>query len=1104
MADQLPTYAFLPWARQGLAVNINENDTLGTSNGIAQLRAKLDTKIDIEYIDAADAKQTASVTKSIDIVGPGDVTGLHQSAIVRVQPKNGITNFESNGLAYIEFYEEDFCWRYSPASPAGTGNTTRLRPWIALVALTDDEFEIVPNNIGPAYISVKESAFEACFHSEKDHWAFAHVHITNKLDNFSGDGLVTEVNNELNADPDMALSRLLCPRKLQKNTHYTCFVIPAFETGRLTGLGIDPAGTAAQTPAWKKGGMPASSKRGYDFPVYHQWGFRTGNYGDFESLAMILKPFVMDREQGKMPMDISDPGFNLQTVGAGSPRIGLEAALKPVDMVKDKWPINQASSPGNDDTTEADIATIAKLKTLLSLSADFVDPATLIGTGKVFFSAEISEDPILVPPVYGVWHALVSKLDSASNPAWVKELNLDFRNRAAAGFGTTMIQKRQEDFMHRAWMQVERVNEANKKIEQAILAKNLLRAIMKKNVINAGQGKVFMLTHAVQPFVFNAAASSTVAADFQASRIPQASKSAAFRKLTRPNTKTSLAVKTFKREISKSLLIDQTKVIGKFNMDEGVPGSVRGAKEKQAAIGSVNLAKITASIDSSLAAYNADPKNLAVEELVKLVKTHVLEANNPQTRAQLQSHVAGLSVAAEVKTQLSALISNITNEPIITGAENFINIQFNHAFYENYFGPGITKKLIDYVFLEDNTAAAKAPISPIASSQTLSMLQSNFTTFKAAAGLLPVQVKLPGIANLEATRASLQAQLSPVKTMASKILSTIKIFKGGFYIPLRKLVPVMAHPEFEEPIYSYLLELSKNYILPNIDKLPKNSITVLQNNQSFIEAFMAGVNHEMSRELLWREYPTDQRGTYFRQFWNISDNVVIEPVDAKKEKEVRLDIKKIHEWDGRLGKNSPRENSDNIVLVIRGELLKKYPNALVYAQQAQYDPANPRKPRQLKDSATDQGVIKFSLFKADIDPDITLFGFDLDPETAQGIRIETPNQAVDPNKAGWFFVLKERPGQVNFGLDDLTDDKGNDNIMPAPNAKPNDWNDLAWEYLVNTKTDLQQYHLSFNKTIVPTNNPENYTWASNAADIAAILLQDPALLARHAAEMLPE
>ena len=31
---------------------------------------------------------------------------------------------------------------------------------------------------------------------------------------------------------------------------------------------------------------------------------------------------------------------------------------------------------------------------------------------------------------------------------------------------------------------------------------------------------------------------------------------------------------------------------------------------------------------------------------------------------------------------------------------------------------------------------------------------------------------------------------------------------------------------------------------------------------------MAGLNHEMARELLWRGYPTDQRGTVFRRFWD--------------------------------------------------------------------------------------------------------------------------------------------------------------------------------------------------------------------------------------------
>ena len=63
---------------------------------------------------------------------------------------------------------------------------------------------------------------------------------------------------------------------------------------------------------------------------------------------------------------------------------------------------------------------------------------------------------------------------------------------------------------------------------------------------------------------------------------------------------------------------------------------------------------------------------------------------------------------------------------------------------------------------------------------------------------------------------------------------------------------------------------SPKYFLPNINLIAPNSITLLETNQKFIESYMVGLNHEMARELLWREYPTDQRGSYFRQFWDVS------------------------------------------------------------------------------------------------------------------------------------------------------------------------------------------------------------------------------------------
>ena len=52
--------------------------------------------------------------------------------------------------------------------------------------------------------------------------------------------------------------------------------------------------------------------------------------------------------------------------------------------------------------------------------------------------------------------------------------------------------------------------------------------------------------------------------------------------------------------------------------------------------------------------------------------------------------------------------------------------------------------------------------------------------------------------------------------------------------------------------------------------MPPEHDHALETNPRFIESYMVGLNHEMARELLWREYPTDQRGTCFRQFWDLS------------------------------------------------------------------------------------------------------------------------------------------------------------------------------------------------------------------------------------------
>jgi len=73
-----------------------------------------------------------------------------------------------------------------------------------------------------------------------------------------------------------------------------------------------------------------------------------------------------------------------------------------------------------------------------------------------------------------------------------------------------------------------------------------------------------------------------------------------------------------------------------------------------------------------------------------------------------------------------------------------------------------------------------------------------------------------------------------------------------------------------------------------------------------------------------------------------------------------------------------------------------------------------------------------------------------------------------------------------------------------PTGMPSTWDDLSWEHLVSSKTDLLNYHISFSKTVTITNPANQPVWNMNSADMAAILYQSPVLFARHAAEMLPE
>ena len=139
MSKPLGTYSFLPWLRQGLANQIQSVDF----DTAIKVRAQVKVQLELRGDKVAGGTQTSTVNKSVALFGPGDIVGIERRAIVRTEPHNWITNFEPNYLPLIEFYDEDFPWRYTPAAP--DSSKARLRPWLTLVVLKEDEFKEATN-----------------------------------------------------------------------------------------------------------------------------------------------------------------------------------------------------------------------------------------------------------------------------------------------------------------------------------------------------------------------------------------------------------------------------------------------------------------------------------------------------------------------------------------------------------------------------------------------------------------------------------------------------------------------------------------------------------------------------------------------------------------------------------------------------------------------------------------------------------------------------------------------------------------------------------------------------------------------------------------------
>ena len=1049
--NPLGTYTFLPWLRHGVANRI-------TGPATTQ-RATINVALQIETTPKSGSTTSATqVSRAVELYGPGDIIGIDQAQISRVEPPAWVTNFEPNYLAAIEFYDEDFPWRYSPAAPVGR----RLLPWLALVVLEEEtEFKEAGNVAGKPLPFVQVTAnFADVFPDPSEGWAWAHSHFNTE---FSSLVVETDANKAgqtaqqvINSAPDTACSRILCPRKLKPKTGYHAFLIPAFESGRLAGLGRDPKplfddaanGLSAISSAWGSYAVPVNRPEPNFFPFYYRWYFRTAENGDFESLVRLLKPKPVDSRVGHRDLDVTDPAPNI--TGIEDAKLGgilrLGGALKaPFETLS---PEEQEEFEKYDQwATPYPHSFQSQLAAFINLADSYqVSGAAANANTNLNPSINNDVDPLVTPPIYGRWHALTERLlterdgsDVQHRENWVHDLNLDPRWRVAAGFGTKVIQENQEPYMEAAWRQIGDVLEANRRIRQAQLAKVAGRHLYEVNIKGAARVSPETVVLKTAPLMARVlSAGVTVRHGMRRSPMNVATTSTAMRSLIRPGGR-----------IAKRLGLAQVKKSGEL------------------------VARANAGTVSAAPAKKPPAKILSPDDLGEIPPIILLTQQQPK---------------------LNVLPERIREDDLEPGTIE--GLPRSSVF-----------RLIRRIDPRTEVMPAPAPPSETDSDDAARFKTALRNEFQVISKSKPLGDIAPGVPlSLTAIADDIVAGIRPDVTVPRRIYSGLTIPPHIKDQVGESFVEVMAYPEFDIPMYEPLLQADTDGFVPNIHLVEPNSVTLLETNQKFIEAYMVGINHEFARELLWREYPTDQRGSYFRQFWDVRKKIAA-ATDKEAAREKFKDIRPLHRWpiDNDLGDNDNREQGtepeQELVLVIRGELLKKYPNAIISAQPARWQLTG-GVPDKSKERELDGGVGPIlPLYEARVAPDIYFFGFDLTAVEARG------DDTVD-DKPGWFFRIEEVAGDARFGFD----------ISRDPADDINVWNDLAWTDVVPGLTDGKQIKVSNipARTLVEPVGGEiekHVQWDSDrqvpldanvsAAELAYIALQTPVIMAIHASELLP-
>jgi hypothetical protein len=668
------------------------------------------------------------------------------------------------------------------------------------------------------------------------------------------------------------VARLLSPRVLEPNQEYITAIVPAFNE-----IGAD---------AWSPG-VSAT------LPCYHSWLFRTGEAGDFKTLAADLQPGVADPELGRAPLSYHrvDPPALLSVRGALSPIGGTDAAL------------------------DADVAD--DVEQLLQL---LIDPR-----GR----------PVITLPRYGeAWTADPMTTD------WGKAVNGDPRHRGTAGLGSWAGIELQEQIMDAAAAQVGALDIAAQRIRHLTMGLGAVRSLWTRRLPeDPGQRLLLygpslrrMMTtdgpvldqiaggdRPLAPRLFSSAArrvlrpgpARTAHADPQATFPSRILEQANTCPLPPPRVVDRMphadqAAETFERDPLDDLIRKRLDD-GRLKLDEFVNHFLQVVEKS-------DFFDMLREIYQYVASLKNDPQRLPISRLIE-----ILNAIEEKNQEKLVSLVRAFKFEREEPDEGSLL--------------------------------DLGKEIL--------TDPPDRPCRPV----DLEKLEEVLT------GAIDPTVDEP--------------------LVQVRVLSTIEGLD-----PEQPLAPVEVCLGIDFPVWTFLRDRAPDWLLPGVNQLEENAVVGMESNPVFVDAFLLGLNTQILNELRWRNMHVVSRCTPMRMFWGQTDAAANTRTP---------DIRGVDLWPdaSELGDPShqpPSNATNDLVLVFKSDIFRRYPRTLVYAAPA---PITGGGPDWDADPPFGSGDRLFPTFQGSIGEDIAFFRFDIQPEDA----------------TGYWIVLEEPPSGYTFRND---------------------------------------------------------------------------------------